>query len=61
MITRNTTQAIVAVLGMIGLVSATIISLFVPELQEERNLLLGGLIAATSASASWLFRLNGTK
>ena len=61
MITRNTTQALVAVLGMIGLVSAAIITLFVPDLQEERSILLGGLIAATSTSAAWLFRLNGTK
>ncbi len=61
MITRNATQAIVAVLGMIGLVSAAIITLFVPDLGDERNMLIGGLIAATSTSAAWLFRLNGSK
>ena len=61
MLTRNATQAIVAVLGMIGLVSATIITLFVPDLAEERNILIGGLIAATSGSFAWLFRLNGHK
>ena len=61
MITRNTTQAVVAVLGMIGLVAATIVTLFVSEMNDERNMLIGGLIAASSASGSWLFRLNGNK
>ncbi|KKN25158.1 hypothetical protein LCGC14_0887670 [marine sediment metagenome] len=61
MISRNTTQAAVAVLGMIGLVSATIVTLFVPDLTQERSMLVGGLIAATSTSAAWLFRLNGNK
>ncbi len=61
MITRNTTQAVVAVLGMIGLVAATIVTLFVPDLTQERSMLVGGLIAATSTSAAWLFRLNGVK
>jgi len=61
MLTRNATQAVVAVLGMIGLVSATIITLFIPGLAEERSILVGGLIAASSASFAWLFRLNGTK
>ena len=61
MIPRNVTQAIVAVLGMIGLVTAAIITLFVPDLGDERNILIGGLIAATSTSAAWLFRLNGVK
>jgi hypothetical protein len=61
MITRNTTQAMVAVLGMIGLVAATIVTLFVPDLTQERSMLVGGLIAATSTSAAWLFRLNGAK
>ena len=59
MITRNMTQAIVAVLGMIGLVAATIVTLFIPDLAQERSVLVGGLIAATSVSATWLFRLNG--
>ena len=61
MITRNTTQAVVAVLGMIGLVAATIVTLFAPDLTQERSMLVGGLIAATSTSAAWLFRLNGSK
>ena len=61
MITRNTTQAIVAVLGMIGLIAATIVTLFIPDLAQERSVLVGGLIAATSVSATWLFRLNGVK
>lgn len=61
MLTRSATQAVVAVLGMIGLVTATIITLLVPDLAEERNILLGGLIAATSGSGAWLFRLNGSK
>ena len=61
MITRNTTQAIVAVIGMIGLVAAVLITLFVSELEQERLLLIGGLIATVGSSASWLFRLNGSK
>ena len=61
MVPRNVTQAIVAVLGMIGLVTAAVITLFLPDLGDERNMLLGGLIAATSTSAAWLFRLNGAK
>ena len=59
--TRNTTQAVVAVLGMTGLVTAAIVTLFLPDLGDERNILIGGLIAATSTSAAWLFRLNGVK
>ena len=61
MITRNTTQAVVAVIGMIGLVAAVLITLFVSELEQERLLLIGGLIATVGSSASWLFRLNGSK
>lgn len=56
---KNTTQAVVAVLGMVGLVVATIITLILPDLETERNILVGGLIASASASGSWLFRLNG--
>ena len=59
MIPRNTTQAIVAVIGIAGLVAATIVTLFVPDLTQERNMLVGGLIATTATSAAWLFRLNG--
>jgi len=55
---RHFTQAAVAIIGMIGLVAAAIITLFITDLGDERNLLLGGLIAATSTSAAWLFR-NG--
>ena len=58
---KNATQACVAVLGMIGLVTATILTLFLPDLEQERNILIGGLIAGTSASGAWLFRLNGNK
>lgn len=61
MIPRNTTQAIVAVLGILALASATIITLFLPDLEQERNMLVGGLIATTATSAAWLFRLNGAK
>lgn len=61
MIPRNTTQALVAVLGMLGLVAATIVTLFLPDLTQERNMLIGGLIATTATAAAWLFRLNGSK
>ncbi len=56
---RQFTQAAVAIIGMTGMVTATIISLLVPDLADARNLLLGGLIASTSTAAAWLFRLNG--
>lgn len=59
MITRNTTQAVVAVLGMTGLVVATLVTLFVGDLAQERLLLIGGLIGTTSGATAWLFRLNG--
>jgi len=59
MITRNTTQALVAVIGIMGLVGATVVTLFLPDLSQERNMLVGGLIATTATSAAWLFRLNG--
>ncbi|KKM61606.1 hypothetical protein LCGC14_1530090, partial [marine sediment metagenome] len=42
---RQFTQAAVAIIGMTGMVAATLISLLVPELKDARNLLLGGLIA----------------
>lgn len=57
---KNTTQALVAVIGIAGLVVATIITLLVDKLGDERQILIGGLIAATSTAAAWLFRLNGT-
>ncbi len=56
---RQFTQAAVAIIGMIGLVSATLITLFVNDLGDERQILLGGLIGVTSTSAAWLFRING--
>ena len=59
MISKNTTQAVVAVIGIIGLVAATIITLFLPDLSQIRNILVGGLIATTATSGAWLFRLNG--
>ncbi len=52
-------QAVVAIIGAMGLVAATLITLIVTGLEDERKLLIGGLIAGASASASWLFRLNG--
>lgn len=54
---KQFTQAAVAIIGSLGLVAATIIAL-VANL-EERQILVGGLIAGASASAAWLFRLNG--
>ena len=61
MLTKNATQAVVAVIGVTGLVAATICTFFIPEMQEERMMLIGGLIAAASTSGAWLFRLNGSK
>lgn len=61
MISRNTTQALVAVLGITFLGAATVVTLFLPDLSQERNMLVGGLIATTATSAAWLFRLNGAK
>jgi len=58
-VNRNFTQAAVAILGMSGLVIATIITLLIPDLGQERQLLLGGLIASGSTASAWLFRLNG--
>jgi hypothetical protein len=58
MITRNTTQALVAVIGIAGLVAATVVSFFLPDMGQERSMLVGGLIAATSTAAAWLFRLT---
>ena len=58
---RQFTQAAVAIIGMTGLVAATLITLVIPDLEDARNLLLGGLIASTSTAAAWLFRLNGHK
>ena len=59
MLNRQFTQAAVAIIGMTGLVAATLITLVIPDLEDARNLLLGGLIASTSTAAAWLFRLNG--
>lgn len=56
---KNFTQAAVALAGMVGLVSCTVLSFFVAEMADERNLLIGGLIATVGTSAAWLFRLNG--
>ncbi len=61
MITRNTTQAFVAIIGITGLVVATIVTFFIPGLEQERLMLIGGLIAGASTSGAWLFRVNGTK
>jgi hypothetical protein len=57
---KNMTQMIVAVLGIAGLVTATVIALITDSLHDERQILIGGLIAATSTAAAWLFRMNGT-
>ena len=56
---RQFTQAAVAIIGMTGMVAATLISLLVPELKDARNLLLGGLIASTTAATIWLFKNGG--
>ena len=58
---RQFTQAAVAIIGMTGLVVLTGMTLLLPDLKDERLLLLGGLIGVTSTSAAWLFRLNGHK
>ena len=59
MVNRQFTQAAVAIIGITGLVILTGLTLLLPELKDERLLLLGGLIGVTSTSAAWLFRLNG--
>lgn len=56
---KNFTQAAVALVGMIGLVSLSGLSFFVSGMEDERSLLIGGLIATVGTSAAWLFRLNG--
>lgn len=56
---KNMTQAVVAVIGITGLVAATICTFFVSGMEQERMMLIGGLIAAASTSGAWLFRLNG--
>ena len=57
---KNVTQALVSVLLVVGLVAVTVIACLTPELADERMLLIGGLIATVGASASYLFRLNGS-
>lgn len=56
---KNFTQAAVALVGMAGLVALCILSFFVDDMTDERNLLIGGLIATVGTSSAWLFRLNG--
>ena len=53
---KNFTQMAVALIGMSGLIACSIISLFLSDMSDERNLLLGGLIAAVATSAAWLFK-----
>ena len=59
MFNRNVTQAAVSVIAIVGLVVITVIAFLVPEMADERMLLIGGLIATVGASSAYLFRLNG--
>ena len=60
---RSSTQFWVALVGIIGLVTITAIAVagvvFADAPNELAFTLAGGLLAATSAAAAWLFRLNG--
>jgi hypothetical protein len=56
MLTRDTAAALVAVLGVVGLMTLTGISFFLPELDSERKLLVGALIALTSGAGVWVFK-----
>jgi hypothetical protein len=61
---RQTTQFWVAIIAMVGLVLVTGIcvtaTLFYDAPSELALMLVGGLIASTSAAGAWLFRLNGS-
>lgn len=59
MFNKNLTQAAVSMMLVAGLIAVTVIACLVPEMADERMLLIGGLIATVGASASYLFRLNG--
>jgi hypothetical protein len=57
---KDATQALVALMGMAGLVGITVLALSDPGLTDQRDILVGGLIAAASTSAAWLFgKANG--
>jgi len=53
---KNFTQAAVALAGMTGLISCTVLSFFLPDMADERNLLIGGLIGTVGMGAAWLYR-----
>lgn len=61
---RQATQFWVAIIGMAGLVAITGIcvvgAMFYDAPSDMALMLVGGLIASTSAAGAWLFRLNGT-
>ena len=56
---KSITQFAVAIIGMMGLVSATLIAIIYDKSYAE--LLVGGLISTGSMATAYLFRLNGTK
>lgn len=57
---RQAAAFIAGLMGVAGLIAALIITLFMDELEQERLLLLGGLIAMTAGATQWFFR-NGSK
>lgn len=60
---RQRTQFWVAVIGMLGLVLVTAMSVASTIWGDTPNemsfMLVGGLLSVTSTAAAWLFRLNG--
>ena len=61
---RTATQFAVAVIGMFSLAAVSIMvvagSIWGDVPSELSFMIIGALISATSTSAAWLFRLNGT-
>jgi len=56
---KYTAQSIVAVIGTLGLLILTGMTFFLPELGDERQMLIGALIALVSGAGVWLFSRNG--
>lgn len=57
---RQTAAFVIGIMGEAGLVISLIITLFQPDLEQERLMLMGGLIATTAGAGQWFFR-NGNK
>ena len=61
---RQGTQFWVAIIGMLGLVGITALTIAASAFSdnvpsEMAFMLVGGLVSTTSAAGAWLFRLNG--